>query len=367
MSGRHDLTTQLVVAMMSVVVLSMALSVLAFEIVYFTLFTMGLPGIQSVQELYLNPTDIAILAVSIMVGVTLASLLAIRIARQTLRPMRSVEQALRSIAQGDLSARAGEDANAPREAAALVEDFNRMALRLEQASNNISTWNAQIAHELRTPLTVLGGKLQGVVDGVFPPDERLFATLLVQVEALKRLVEDLRVVSLADSGHLALRLEHVQPAQEVQALIDLLQPALEDAGFEIFVTAETGEALIDSGRVRQALLALVENARVHAPPGALHVRTTLSRDRVVFEVADAGTGLPVDFLPDAFRPFERPAMAKGRRGSGLGLSVVRAIALAHGGTASFQRRQGLSTFILDLPRWGTLRDPEPDPPALSDG
>lgn len=351
MTPRRDLTTQLVIAMMTVVVVCIALSVGAFEIGYLVVYALGLPGIRSLKELYLEPLDIGFLVTSVIVGVTIASMFAVRIAKRILRPLRSVEQALRSIAEGDLSARATQDDYGPREAAGLIDDFNTMAHRLEQASRNISTWNAQIAHELRTPLTILSGRLQGVVDGVFVPDERLIGNLMVQVESLKRLVEDLRGVSLADSGHLDLQVAQTSPTEEVQGLIDLVRPRLTEAGFTISYEGDAGAAMLDASRLRQALLALIENARIHAPPGRLAIRTRLTEDRVAFEVADDGPGLPDDFVPRAFGQFERAEASKERRGSGLGLSVVKAIAVAHGGDASYRRQDGQSTFILDLPRW----------------
>ncbi|QAY78908.1 ATP-binding protein [Sphingosinicella sp. BN140058] len=338
--------------MMTVVVVCIALSVAAFEIVYFAFFALGLPGISSLNELYFEPIDFVILAGSIIVGLMIASVIAVRIAKRILRPLRSVEQALRCIAQGDLSARALQDEHGPLEAAGLIDDFNNMADRLEQASKNISIWNAQIAHELRTPLTILGGRLQGVIDGVFEPDDRLIANLMVQVENLKRLVEDLRVVSLVDSGHLDLRVSRIEPAQEVRALVDLVQPRLADAGFTVIADGDGGEALLDASRLRQALLALIENARVHAPPGKLLIRSRLSEARVRFEVVDEGKGLPKDFIPIAFAQFARAEASNQRLGSGLGLSVVKAIAIAHGGDASYSQKNGRSTFMLDLPRWG---------------
>lgn len=351
MTVRRDLTTQLVVAMMTVVVVCIALSIAAFELVYFAFFALGLPGISSLNELYFAPVDFLILAGSIIVGVTIASVVAIRIAKRVLRPLRSVEWALRRITDGELSARALQDEHAPREAAGLIDDFNIMASRLEQASRNISTWNAQIAHELRTPLTILSGRLQGVIDGVFEPDERLISNLMTQVESLKRLVEDLRVVSLADSGHLDLKVERVEVSEEIRMLIDLVRPRLSDAGFTVSYDGEPGAAALDAGRVRQALMALIENARVHAPPGDLNIRTRLTETTVTIEVTDEGAGLPTDFIPKAFGQFERAEASLERHGSGLGLSVVKAIALAHGGEASYHLRDGRSTFVLDLLRW----------------
>ncbi|MDB0154419.1 two-component sensor histidine kinase AdeS, partial [Acinetobacter baumannii] len=89
----------------------------------------------------------------------------------------------------------------------LLYNFNDMAQKLEVSVKNAQVWNAAIAHELRTPITILQGRLQGIIDGVFKPDEVLFKSLLNQVEVLSHLVEDLRTLSLVENQQLRLNYE----------------------------------------------------------------------------------------------------------------------------------------------------------------
>jgi two-component system sensor histidine kinase AdeS len=106
---------------------------------------------------------------------------------------------------GNLAARATSDEHAMGETAQLVDDFNQMAARLQDMAQHRAFWNAAIAHELRTPVTILRGRLQGITEGVFAPEQSQFQSLLTQVEGLGRLIEDLRTVALAESGHLPLQ------------------------------------------------------------------------------------------------------------------------------------------------------------------
>ncbi|WP_447725757.1 ATP-binding protein [Sphingomonas koreensis] len=294
---------------------------------------------------------LTLISLVVLVGV---SFFAVRLARRIATPLVSVAQAARQIAEGDLSARAGSNKNLSREAVLLIADFNAMATRLESASKEIVTWNAQIAHELRTPLTVLHGRLQGLVDGIFEPDRTLFRGLLRQADGLSRLVEDLRVVSLVDSGRLELQPLEVDLAAEIEDLGEIIRPTLEQDGFTLTMSLQRGHARIDMTRLRQALMALIDNARRHAHPCELRIELALEDYRAEISVVDRGPGLPSGFAEDAFKLFTRAEEAREKReqGSGLGLSVVQAIAKAHGGEARYSLEEDQrSAFTISLPRY----------------
>lgn len=298
--------------------------------------------------------ELAWIMLTILGGVVLAIVVAIRLARRILAPLNSVADSLRRVSLGDLTARATGDDRSLGEASLLVEDFNTMAERLERMAREQVFWNAAIAHELRTPLTVLRGRLQGLAEGVFAPEQRLFANLLAQVENLGRLVEDLRVVGLADSGHLTLQARRCKLADEIRDVLALVEPDLRARGFLPELVLDDGEVECDPARMRQALLALLENARRHALPGKLLVE--LHHDagaaRYRLAVSDAGPGIAPEFAARMFEAFQRGAAARaqGETGSGLGLAVVRAIALAHGGQARcLAAPGGGSTFELAWP------------------
>lgn len=295
--------------------------------------------------------ELAWIMLTILGGVVLAIVVAIRLARRILAPLNSVADSLRRVSLGDLAARATGDDRSLGEASLLVEDFNTMAERLERMAREQVFWNAAIAHELRTPLTVLRGRLQGLSEGVFAPEPRLFASLLAQVEHLGRLVEDLRVVGLADSGHLTLQLARCDLATEIRNVLALLEPDLRARGLAPETALEEGELACDAARMRQALLALLDNARCHALPGPLAVGLRRADGHALLTVTDQGPGIDPALAATVFDAFQRGAGGGGgSAGSGLGLAVVRAIAMAHGGQARcLAAPGGGTTFELRWP------------------
>jgi two-component system sensor histidine kinase AdeS len=349
-NNRISLARQLSGAMAALAITTVVASTAAFYLVYAVL--------ERLRIVALPPDDYATLGWDVGITLTLcaaglvsALVVALRLARRIVGPLDAVATVARRIAQGDLTARVRPLGQTHGETAALVTDFNAMADQLQRMSNGVKDWNAQIAHELRTPLTILRGRLQGAKDGVFPLDIELVAGLMKQVDGLTRLVEDLRSVSLADSGRLELTLADVDVAAEVEDMAPVLLAILEPAGFGLELALQPGSVKADPTRLRQAILALVDNARRHAHPCALRIAVDFIDDTVAITVSDLGPGLSLGFEDDAFRQFARGKHTLGEAagGSGLGLAVVRGIERTHGGDAVYLREADRSLFRIILP------------------
>ncbi|PQV46653.1 ATP-binding protein [Paraburkholderia sp. BL21I4N1] len=299
------------------------------------------------EWIWLVSTTVAGLALSLVVAVNLA--------RRILVPLNSVADSIRRVAQGDLSVRANAGDRSLREAALLADDFNALADQLQRVTEEQAFWNAAIAHELRTPVTILRGRLQGLAEGVFTPDESQFRSLLTQVEGLTRLIEDLRVISLAESGHLDLQLQEADLADDVRAVVEVFRDALQAAGQQPVLDLHERHMRCDPVRIRQALLALLENARRHALPGSIRIQTRLEQGMCRLRVEDEGPGIPAELAPHMFEAFRRADNSRSGGGSGLGLAVVAAIAHAHGGEAACRPAAGGGTcFELRWPDDGRL-------------
>lgn len=333
----RGLSRQILLAMASVTV---AAGLLVFFGTYlaFTILFYFSPWSEDTDN-WLTGFDFIILAILILIALIVAAIASIRLARRILKPLESLATSARQIKDGDLSARAVPGDHSLGETALLVEDFNAMAQRLQDMASDMKLWNATIAHELRTPLTILKGRLQGMIDGVFEPDEKSLQALVLQVDSLARLVEDLRTVTLADSGHLDLRLQPVRLKDEILKLAAVLEQDLKQEGFELKLDLSDVTVQVDPMRIRQALLALVTNARRYGHRGLIEISLGVESNQVILRVADEGPGLAPDIATSAFEPFRRGgqsgALEKG--GNGLGLSVVRAIVEAHSGTVRYAR------------------------------
>ncbi|KVD56481.1 histidine kinase [Burkholderia ubonensis] len=354
MNTRSKLSRQIVLSMGLVSVTTTLIIFVGLFVIYGLLFTFSPPTHERVIDVLIpHAADYLIFAILLLTGLIAAVVMATRLARRILKPLNSLAESARSIAAGDLDARAIPGDRSLGETALLVDDFNAMAIRLQGMTSEMTAWNAAIVHELRTPLTILRGRLQGLRDKVFEPDESLFRGLLNQVEGLSRLVDDLHIVTLQDIGRLDMNIQPTDIELEVRSAVDSVSDALHDAGFAVEIATTASVVPCDGARIRQALLALLDNARRYAVPGKLRIEMAVQGSSVVLRVEDEGPGLSPEFARHAFEPFTRADVSRSRKfgGSGLGLSVVRAIAQAHQGHARYvTSRAGGSIFELDIPR-----------------
>ena len=200
---------------------------------------------------------------------------------------------------------------------------------------------ADVAHELRTPLAILQGRVEGLLDGVYPRDDEQLQRLLDETRHLARLVEDVRTISNADAGSLELRKEPVD-------LAELIRDAA--ASFDMPIAVDVPEDLppveVDPVRIREVLLNLLSNA-VRAG-GTVAVHAEARGSSIVVRVADTGKGIAPEDLPRIFERFHKGADS---RGSGLGLAIARNLVQAHGGTIRAESEVGKGTTItVALPR-----------------
>lgn len=339
MGPRTGLSRQILIAMSAITVTA---GLLVFFGTYFAYTAIVALYPMPEQDGGLTSLDFVIVGVLILVTLPIAALISLRLARRILEPLESLALSARRITAGDLTARASAGDRALGETAALIDDFNTMAQRLQDMAADMALWNATIAHELRTPLTILKGRLQGIIDGVFEPDERSLQGLILQVDGLARLVEDLRTVTLADSGHLDLRIEPIRLAWEIEQMAELMEQDLRASGYHLKLDLADLTVEADPTRIRQALLALVTNARRYAVRGTITICLAQDDGAIRLGVADDGPGLSPEMATRVLEPFIRgdPIRSRELGGNGLGLSVVRAIVEAHGGHLRYRSAPG---------------------------
>ncbi len=283
------------------------------------------------------------------IGVTASFYMALRL----VRPLEDVASAARRLSAGDLSARAPTRPGSAGEIGQLVDDFNLMASALEVSERELQISTASIAHELRTPLTILRGRLQGMLDGVFASGEKEVRGLVLQVDQLGRIVDDLQLLSLAATGELYLQKGRVDLAEEVESVITTVRPDFDAAGMCIELDLRPALVIADAARLRQAMLALLDNCRRHAASGGVvRIETARFGEEAILRVLDRGPGLSDEAHARVFERFWRADRFRkgGLGGSGLGLSVVQAIAEAQGGRVrALTRDAGGAMFEIVLP------------------
>ena len=287
------------------------------------------------EQRFLSGQRNTLLAIS-SVAMLLALAVAWWLGRGLVRPILSVAGTVRELAQGKLEARTA--VRSRDEIGALARDVDRLAETLTANEKLRRELMADVSHEFRTPLTLLQGKIEAMQDGVLPSDTATLTSLHDATLRLSRMVDDLYQVALADTG--ALRL-HVQAFDMRQLLEQTLQDnssQLQAAGLRVQVDGEPPLPLrADRQRLRQVLDNLLHNScRYTDAGGQIHIRLQRDGEQMVLLLEDSAPGVPAAALAQLFERFFRVDGSRSRDagGSGLGLSVVKAIVQAHGGRIS---------------------------------
>jgi two-component system OmpR family sensor kinase/two-component system sensor histidine kinase BaeS len=269
--------------------------------------------------------------------------------RHVASPLRAVMDAADGVAGGDYTVRVREYGPPPMRA--LAHSFNTMTERLQHADRQRRDLMADLAHELRTPLSVLQGRIEGLVDGVYPRDDPQLLQLLDETHVLSRLIEDLRTLALSDAGVLELDTEPTDIASLLRDIVRSAEAVADGKQISLHVNAAPAAVTldIDAVRIREVFTNVLSNALRHTPAGGLvTVALSDSDERVTITVSDTGEGMPPE---DVARMFDRFYKGSSSRGSGLGLTIARNLVTAHGGEITAASRVGEGTTVtVVLPR-----------------
>lgn len=311
-------------------------------------------------------TDAAL--VSAGIAALLALLLGVLLARTLTRSLRELTLATEAMARGNLNQRVV--VRSRDEIGELAQSFNQMSADLARSSQLRKQMTADLAHDLRTPLSILRGYTEGLQDGRLQGAPRLYTIMHGEVEHLQRLVDDLRVLSLADAGELPINRRAVDPAALLERTGLAYIVKAEEQGIELRVEAaeDLPSVEVDTDRITQVLNNLVSNAMRYTSQGAIVLAAHADAQRVYLEVRDTGSGIAAEDLPFIFDRFYRADKARQRStadtSSGLGLAITKAIVEAHGGTiAATSTEGGGTTFTIALPPEKAAGTPR----QLSDG
>ncbi|HZK54050.1 MAG TPA: ATP-binding protein [Desulfosporosinus sp.] len=214
---------------------------------------------------------------------------------------------------------------------------------------------ASVTHELRTPLHLVQGYLEAIQDGVIPVNERgeYIELVIEEAKRMARLVTDLQDINWLEKGQSLQRIS-VDLASFMSDLDQRFQGRAQKLGVNLEIALGAGELFADRDRIVQVFMNLLDNALGHTPHGkTVRVLLLEEQDQVRFAVQDEGEGIPKEALPFIFDRFFRVSKARSRKdgGMGLGLSIVRQIVEAHGGTIKVESDMGKgTTFWITLPR-----------------
>jgi signal transduction histidine kinase len=280
----------------------------------------------------------------------LIALLTTYLTRYIVVPIRRTAKAAHRLATGDMSARVPEEGDA--EPVELARAFNTMAFNLQEGERLKDEFFALVSHELRTPLTSIIGYLELVLDDEdeLSDDARRFLEVVERnAKRLLRLVGDMLFVAQVEAGRLSLESAEVNLGTIAAESVEAARPAAERAGVTLSLEATPVKAMAgDRDRFGQMIDNLVSNALKFTPDeGRVDVRLTDAGDHAVVEVSDTGMGIPDEEQKRLFERFFRASSATSRAvpGAGLGLTIVKTIVEAHGGTVGLTSREGEGTTV----------------------
>ncbi|HSL44872.1 MAG TPA: ATP-binding protein [Anaerolineales bacterium] len=284
-----------------------------------------------------------------------AVILSLYLSRSVIAPVRAMSQATQRIADGRYDERVqvqGED-----EMAQLAIRFNQMAEKLSEVEAMRRRLIGDVSHELRTPLTAIRGSMEGLMDGVLPATHETYQQIYTEADRLNRLVDDLQELSRVEARAYSLEIRLVTVSALVETVVKRLAPQTESKriSLDLELAPDLPPVLADEDRAVQILTNLTGNALQYTPEaGRVTISAKQAQHEIRISVQDTGAGIPPEHLPHIFGRFYRVDKSRSRRvggGSGIGLTIARALVEAHGGriwAESAGEGQG-STFTFTLP------------------
>lgn len=296
--------------------------------------------------------DWVTVALLVLVMIPFIVVMGLKHARPLALQFSRLRDAAKDVADGQFGRQAELIKDAPAEMVSFAADFNSMTGQLARYEKELRASHVAMAHELRSPLTAAIGRLQGMLDGVFDASPAQLGMVMKQLQHLNRLTDELHLLSLADAGNLVLEDQPFCLDELIQERAAWIMPQADAHHFRITLrNPRTCPFRGDAFRLGQVVTILMENAlRYGRDGGHLEVALHYASGHYTLEFTDDGPGVSPQFLPEMFKRFSREEQSRARHsgGSGLGLSIARAICQAHGGeiSASLPETGGLAVRIL---------------------
>lgn len=265
-----------------------------------------------------------------------------------------LEQATRAVSAGELGRQV--EVRSDDEVGRLARSFNQMSLDLAREEDLRRQMTADIAHELRNPLSLILGHSEALLDGMLPRNEENLRIVNDEARHLGRIVDDLRTLSLAEAGELALSIQMHSLGDLVTRTVKARKPMARDKDihFRLDLDIENDEIEVDGDRVIQAVGNVLDNAIRYTPHGgSIRVLTGASTKGLQLAVTDGGPGISEEDLGRLFHRFYRGDEARSRAegGSGLGLAIAKSLVEAHDGRIWAENAtEGGARFVIELPQ-----------------
>ncbi|MDI3328349.1 MAG: ATP-binding protein [Alicyclobacillaceae bacterium] len=280
-------------------------------------------------------------------AVVLAAAVSFFVARRIAGPLIEMKEAAERMIAGRLDVRTpvrGRD-----EVADLGRALNHLAEALREQEELRKTMTADIAHELRTPLATVKSHVEAFLDGVWEPEPGRLRSCYEEIERLTGLVADLEELTRLEAPDFRLRPEKSDLRQLAARAVDVHRAVFLQKGVDLSLEGNGPVwAMVDRERMMQVMTNLLANALKFTPRGGrVTVGVAVQDGRATITVRDSGQGIPEEDIPKVFERFYRVDKSRSRRGggAGIGLTIVKRLVEAHGGTVEIESSPGKGTAV----------------------
>ena len=328
--------------------------------IYYKLVKVGVVEIGTYAPYYLNDHDLAFISTlnNLLIGAGLFSLffalvLGSVMARRLSAPISRVIGAAQSIAKGFYSERIKGGSNT-REINQLTETINYLAETLEKQDGLRKRLTGDVAHELRTPIATLQSHMEAMIDGIWEADVSRLRNCQEEIIRIGKMVGDLEKLARYESDNLVLNKELFDITELINRLVQNFEIEFQNKNIGVTLTGGQEKILADKDKISQVIVNLLSNAQKYTPQGGkIEVIVKGTEDIIEITVKDNGPGIPEEDMPYIFERFYRADKSRNRLtgGSGIGLTIARAIVTAHEGIIEAKSPRGQGTeFIISLPK-----------------
>lgn len=283
-----------------------------------------------------------------ILGLIVAILVSLFVAKRITAPLLQMRRIAERMAKGELTVRTvvqGKD-----EIAELGKSLNDLAEQLLHQEQLRKTMTVDVAHELRTPLTTLKSHMEAMIEGVWEPTPKRLESCYEEVERLRHLVGDLEQLTEMESPHFKLDLKIENMSAIVQHHVETSKAAFQKKNVQIdFQAKEHITARVDRFRTGQIIVNLIMNALKYTPEGGrVTIEVKEEQHKALITIADTGIGIKEEEIPFVFERFYRADKSRDRKsgGSGIGLTIVKRLVEAHGGTIELKSEEKKGTTVV---------------------
>ncbi len=292
---------------------------------------------------------IAVVGVIAVVGAVFAGII---FARKISVPVVSVTNITKEISNGNYNKKIATDVDTT-EIAQLVQAVNHMSYMLNEQENIRKRLTSDVAHELRTPVANVSANIEAMVEGALEPDNARLQSCYNELLRITDIISDLEKLRQIENEKLVLERTSVDIKQLCESVIQAFKAQLESKQILCTLNADNVKINADRNRLYQVMSNLISNAIKYTQNGGcIDIYVVADKDFVTISVKDNGIGINESDLPFIFERFYRTDKSRNRTtgGAGIGLAIVKAIVLAHGGEVSVESEEGVgSTFKVTLP------------------